>query len=73
MKPEQVIFPQKRWRLNKVIHTGKGGHWSLARGDWGNNEGKLGERRAGHSVERRRGREGGVSGGSSSIYARNKF
>ena len=40
MKPDQVIFPQKRWRLIEVIHTSKGGHWSLARGDWGNNEGK---------------------------------
>ena len=40
MNPEQVIFPQKRWDLIEVIHTGKGGHWSLARGDWENNEGK---------------------------------
>ena len=38
VEPQLAVSPRNRWELLEVIHTGEGGHWSIARGNWKNRE-----------------------------------
>ena len=38
IKPDKVIYPKKRWKLDHVLYPGKEGSWAAAEGKWDGNE-----------------------------------
>ncbi len=38
VKPQDVVSPQERWKLSRVLYDGGEGEWSAATGSWKNDE-----------------------------------